>query len=434
MADRYYALSEGRESTFAAETSNVAFGPGVLAEVGDRARALGMKRAALFTDKRVGKLEHVAQAVRSLRAAGIDAVLYDECRVEPTDQSFLAAARFAAEGRFDGYVSIGGGSVMDTCKAANLYSTWPADSLDYVNAPIGKAKPVPGPLKPHIACPTTCGTTSENTGVAVFDLLSMQVKTAISSPNLRPTMGLVDPTTAYTLPKNVVAATGFDILVHALESYTALPYSMRKRLRPGAARPVVQGANPWSDFGCEASLRKLGTYMARAVNDASDHEAREEMMLAVTLAGLTFNSAGVHVPHAMAYPVAGMVRDFRPAGYPQEEPMVPHGMSVVVHAPAGFRFTAAACPERHRYAAQCLGVDVRGAAAADSGELLARHLIGMMRSTGMPNGIADLGYGEGDIDALVAGALPQQRILSNSPCEVTKDDLRSLYRAALRYW
>jgi alcohol dehydrogenase class IV len=158
------------------------------------------------------------------------------------------------------------------------------------------------------------------------------------------------------------------------------------------------------------------------------------MMLAVTLAGITFNSAGVHVPHSMSYSVAGMVRDFRPAGYPQEEPMVPHGMSVVVNAPAGLRFTAPACPERHLYAAQCLGVDVHGAEAADSGELLARHLIELMRSTGMPNGISGVGYGEGDIDALVEGAYAQQRILTNAPCEVTRDDLARLYREALRYW
>jgi len=209
---------------------------------------------------------------------------------------------------------------------------------------------------------------------------------------------------------------------------------MRKKLGVQALRPVVQGANPWGDVGCEVSMRKLARCMLRAVNDASDHEARDEMMLAVTLAGITFNSAGVHVPHAMAYPVAGLVRDFRPAGYPQEEPMVPHGMSVVVNAPAAFRFTAAACPERHMFCAECLGADVRAATASDSGEVLAKYLIGVMRATGMPNGISGVGYGESDVDALAAGAIPQQRVLTNSPCEVSEDDLRGLYREALRYW
>jgi len=258
------------------------FGPGVLSEAGEHARTLGMKRAALFTDKRVGALQHVADALASLRSGGIDVAVYDEVKVEPTDESFRAAARFAAEGRFDGYVSVGGGSVIDTCKAANLYSTHPAEFLDYVNAPIGAGKPVPGPLRPHIACPTTCGTGSECTGIAVFDLLAKQVKTGIASKRLKPSLALVDPTTTYSLPKNVVAASGFDVLSHALESYTARPYTMRAK---GAARPMSQGANPWSDVGCEAAMRKLGTYLVRAVNDASDREARDNLMFAASKIG-----------------------------------------------------------------------------------------------------------------------------------------------------
>src|SRR5258706_1586068 len=241
----YYAISQGHESAFSVDISSIAFGPGVLKEVGENARALGMKRGALFTDKRVGALECVADALASLRAADIQVEIYDEARVEPTDESFLAASLFAAEGRFDGYVSVGGGSVIDTCKAANLYATWPAGFLDYVNAPIGAGRAVPGALKPHIACPTTCGTGSQCTGIAVFDLLSKQVKTGIASKRLKPALALVDPTTTYTLPRNVVAASGFDVLSHALESYTARPYTLRKR---AAARPVSQGANPLSDI------------------------------------------------------------------------------------------------------------------------------------------------------------------------------------------
>jgi len=427
----YYAITEGHESAFAVDISNIVFGPGVLKEAGGHARALGMKRAALFTDKRVGALECVADALASLRSAGIDVVLYDECRVEPTDASFRVASLFAAEGRFDGYVSVGGGSVIDTCKAANLYATWPAEFLDYVNAPIGAGKPVPGALKAHIACPTTCGTGSECTGIAVFDLLAKQVKTGIASKRLRPALALVDPSTTYSLPKNVVAASGFDVLSHALESYTARPYTMRAKT---AARPMSQGANPWSDVGCEAALKKLGTYLVRAVNDAADREARDAMMYAATLAGIAFGNSGVHVPHGMSYSVAGLVRDFRPEGYPKDEPMVPHGMSVIVNAPSVFRFTAEACPERHLQGAEWLSADVRGAAPADSGEVLAKHLIKLMQATGIPNGISGVGYGEGDIGALAEGAFAQQRLLTNAPREVGRDDLGRLFRGAMQYW
>ncbi len=246
----YFAATEGFESIFSVDIASISFGPGVLREAGEQALALGMTRVALLTDKTLMALPYVTQVRDSLQASGIDVVVYDEVKVEPTDQSFLAAARFAAGGRFDGYVSVGGGSVIDTCKAANLYATWPsADFLDYVNPPIGAGKPVPGPLKPHIACPTTCGTGSECTGITIFDLLSMQVKTGIASKRLRPSLALIDPTTTYSLPKNVVAASGFDVLSHALESYTAKPYSRRLAPAKPGLRPMSQGANPWSDSG-----------------------------------------------------------------------------------------------------------------------------------------------------------------------------------------
>jgi len=376
----------------------------------------------------------VTQVRDSLRGAGLDVAIFDESRVEPTDQSFLAAARFAAEGGFDGYVSVGGGSVIDTCKAANLYATYPAEFLDYVNAPIGAGQAVPGPLKPHIACPTTCGTGSESTGIAIFDLLAMQVKTGIASRRLRPSLALIDPATTYTLPKNVVAASGFDILSHALESYTAKPYTRRAASAGPSLRPMSQGANPWSDIGCEAALKLLGLYLERGVNDATDHEARDNLMYAATLAGIAFGNSGVHVPHGMAYSVAGLVRDFHPAGYPGDEPIVPHGMSVVVNAPSVFRFTACACPDRHINAAGWLGADVRGATDDDAGEIVAKQLIAMMKATEIPNGIAGVGYGKEDVPALAKGAWAQQRLLTNSPREITVEGLEDLYLGALKYW
>ena len=422
----YYIAAEGGENAFSVDVASITFGHGVLREAGEHAKALGMSRVALFTDKKLGSLPYVAQVRDSLKAAGLDVVIYDAVKVEPTDQSFLAAAKFAAEGKFDGYVSVGGGSVIDTCKAANLYATWPADFLDYVNAPIGAGKLVPGPLKPHIACPTTCGTGSECTGITIFDLLAMQVKTGIASKRLKPSMALIDPATTYTLPKNVVAASGFDVLSHALESYTAKPYTRRAAPGKPSLRPMSQGANPWSDVGCEAALKRLGLYLERAVNDAADHEARDEMMYAATLAGIAFGNSGVHVPHGMAYSVAGLVRDFRPEGYPQHEPMVPHGMSVIVNAPSVFRFTACACPERHIHGASCLGAEVDGASNDDAAEVISKQLIKLMQATAIPNGEGGVGYCEADVPGLTKGAWAQQRLMTNSPREVSQDDLANL--------
>ncbi|MDF2695918.1 MAG: adhP, partial [Labilithrix sp.] len=301
-----YVPSAGGEGIFSVDTSSLTFGRGALHEVGALAAGLGCRRVAVFTDARLRQLEPVARALASLAAAGVDAAVFDEVHVEPTDASFLAATCFAREGRFDGYVSVGGGSVIDTCKAAALYATYPADLLTYVNAPVGGGAPVPGALPPHIACPTTSGTGSELTGIAVCDLVERGFKTAIASRRLRPTLAVVDPDATRTLPAGVVAASGFDVLCHALESFTARPFTARSRPASPADRPMSQGRNPWSDHGSLEALRLSGRFLERAVRDASDDKAREAMSWAATLAGLAFGNAGVHLPHAMAYAVAGI--------------------------------------------------------------------------------------------------------------------------------
>ncbi|HEY5701729.1 MAG TPA: hydroxyacid-oxoacid transhydrogenase, partial [Gammaproteobacteria bacterium] len=430
----HYEFIEGNEQIFAVDPTAIRFGPGALGEAGEDCREAGLKRVAVFTDKVVGQLEALATLKSSLAAAGVDFEVYDAVRVEPTDQSFIAASEFASQGNFDGYISVGGGSVIDTAKAANLYATHPADFHAYVNAPIGEGRPVPGPLKPHIACPTTSGTGSECTGIAVFDLLARQVKTGIASRRLRPSLALIDPDTTRTLPANVVAASGFDVLCHALESYTAMPFTRRGAPAKPGLRPMSQGANPWSDVGCVEALKRTGEFLVRAVQDEADDEARHGMMYAATLAGIAFGNSGVHLPHGMAYSVAGMIRDYRPDGYPKDEAICPHGISVIIDAPAVFRHTAPADPARHLESAGFLGADARDAGPDDAGEVLAGRIIDMMRDTAMPNGIAALGYGENDIAGLTDGAWAQQRLLANSPVEVTPEVLASLYRGASSYW
>jgi alcohol dehydrogenase class IV len=430
----HYALIPGNESAFAVDPTAIAFGAGVLAEAGEHLRVHSCRRVALFTDATLARLEPVATVLASLRAAGIDVEVYSEVHVEPTDVSFRAATEFAKTGKFDGYVSVGGGSVIDTCKAAQLYATHPAEFRAYVNAPIGDGKPIPGPLPPHLACPTTCGTGSECTGIAVFDDLSLKVKTGIASRRLRPTLALIDPTCTRTLPAMVVAASGFDVMCHALESYTARPYTARSRPDKPAARPMSQGRNPWSDVGSMEALRLAGQYFVRAVKDAADREARESLSWAATLAGIAFGNAGVHLPHAMSYAVAGLVRDYRCAGYPQHEPMVPHGISVIVNAPSVFRATAMTSPQRHLEAAAALGADTRDVAPVDAGACLSKRVVDLMRATGVPNGVSGVGYGEADIEALVRGSIAQKRLVDNAPMPVDDAAMRALFRSALVYW
>jgi len=422
MYCRHYELAEaGCDGGFTVDASRVTFGHGVLGEVGERARALGVTRAAVFTDPRIRTQPWFAEVMTSLAKASVDAAIYDAIAIEPTDTSFEDAGRFAREGAFDGYVSIGGGSVMDTCKAAQLLAAYPAPLRSYLNAPVGEATPVPGPLPPHLACPTTSGTGSEVTGFAICTWSPLHAKTAIASPRLRPTEAIVDPRVALTQPASVVAASGMDVLCHAVESYTARRHTHRPA--SGIARPLSQGANPWSDVGCREALRLLDAHLVHAVQ--GDPYAREQMMWAATLAGIAFGNAGVHAPHAMAYAIGGGVKVFAPDGYPTA-PLVPHGMAVALAAPAVFRFTASTSPARHREAAILLG--------AHGEDELAQRVIELMRAIGMPNGIAGVGYTSQDIQALVDGVMPQQRLLTNAPCEITPAVLQQLFTNAERYW
>jgi hydroxyacid-oxoacid transhydrogenase len=422
------------ETIFTMDASSIKFGPGATREVGEDMRMLGALRVMLVTDPRLAQLEPVAVALEALRAAGIDAVLFDGVRVEPTDGSFNEAIRFATDGNFDGYVAVGGGSSMDTAKAANLYATYPADFLAYVNPPIGRGEPVPGPLKPLIAIPTTTGTGSETTGVAIFDLTEMHAKTGIAHRALRPSMGIVDPNNTRELAPMIAASSGFDVLSHALESYTALPYNQREAPPEPRLRPAYQGANPISDIWSERTIKMVAQYHVRSVCDTADHEARSQMLLAATFAGIGFGNAGVHLPHGMSYPVSGMVADYIPPGYARDHAIVPHGMSVILNAPSVFRWTAEANPERHLQAAAWLGADVRDASPDDAGEVLANALINLMRKTDMPNGLRAVGFEEADIDELVAGTLPQHRVTKLAPRAPSPQDLRQLFRNAMCYW
>jgi hydroxyacid-oxoacid transhydrogenase len=422
------------ETAFSMDTSSIKYGPGVTREVGHDMRQMGGHRVMVVTDPDLAGSEPVAVTLEALRGAGIDAVLFDEARVEPTDASLKEAVRFAAEGRFDGYVAVGGGSSIDTAKAADLYASCPADFLAYVNPPLGEGRPVAGKMAPLIAIPTTAGTGSETTGVVVFDLLELRAKTAIRQRAARPSLGIIDPVNTRTLPPLVAACSGLDVLCHALESLTALPYDRRPAPASPELRPAYQGANPISDVWASRAIEMGALNLARVLDDPADDEARGAMLLAATFAGVGFGNAGTHLAHAMSYPVSGMVRDYLAEGYPTRHPLVPHGMSVVLNAPAVFRFTAPADPERHRLAAGLMGLDAAAAGPDEVGELLAGALIAFMQKAGMPNGLAAVGYGPQDVEQLVAGTLPQHTVTKLSPRPASAADLRRLFLESMTLW
>jgi hydroxyacid-oxoacid transhydrogenase len=422
------------ETVFTMDSASIKFGAGSTREVGFDMKELGVHRVMLVTDPNLVGSEPVAIALEALRAEGLDTVLFDQVRIEPNDVSFKEAIAFASEGRFDGYLAIGGGSTMDTAKAANLYATYPADFLEYVNAPIGRATPVPGPLKPMVAIPTTAGTGSETTGVAIFDYSEMHAKTGIAHRALRPRLGIVDPNNTRTLPKMAVACTALDVFSHALESFTALPFDRREAPETPRVRPAYQGANPISSIWAAKAAQIGSKYMLRAMADPDDDEARTQMILASTIAGIGFGSAGVTLPHGMSYPIAGMVRDYRPEGYPQDHPLIPHGMAVILGAPAAFRFMGPGNPRMFLRASELIGADVSDAGPDDAGEVLALAVVDVMKKAGVPNGLRAVGYAPDDVDALVEGVLPQQRVTKLSPRPATAADFRQLFLDSMTIW
>ncbi len=431
---QYFEATEGGADAFTVEMPRATFGRGCLAELGERARGRGLKRVALLTDPILRDGEQVTRAVESLGSAGVDHAVFSEVFVEPTDASVMQATDFLVEGRFDGVVSVGGGSVMDTAKAALVYARYPASFPTYFPPPAGDGVPVPGPVLPHIACPTTSGTGSEATCLSVIRLLDLNTKFVLGHRHLLPTDALIDPANLDTLPDRVLASSGFDLLCHAIECYTARAYTRWARVADPNARPMIQGANPWSDLHAREALRIVGRYLVRGVRDKSDLEARDKLMWGASLAGMAFGNSGTHLPHALSYAITQMVQGVTTEDYPIPAPFVPHGISVVVNAPSVFRFTAGVAPERHLEAADYLGAETAGAAPEDAGEIVASRIIELMRDTAMPNGIGDLGFESGHAEALADSAARQRRAVGNAPRDTGRDDIAGIFEHAVNYW
>jgi hydroxyacid-oxoacid transhydrogenase len=423
--------ANGHETIFTLEATPLKYGPWASEETGWELKRMGVGRVMLVSDPGVVKAGITGRIVGLIKDDGIEVEVWDRSRVEPTADSFQAAADFAVEGGFDGFVAVGGGSSIDTAKVSDLIATHGGEIIDYVNPPVGGGKKPPGPLKPLLAIPTTAGTGAEATTVAILDIPDQRVKTGISHQFMRPNRGIVDPLLTMTMPSEVTSSCGLDVVCHAAESYLAKPYDERPKPESPEDRPPYQGSNPIADMWSAKALEYGGRFLRRAVENGEDVEARGAMMLGASLAGIGFGSAGVHIPHACAYPIAGLKHEWQPPGYPQDHPFVPHGWSVIVTAPAAFRFTYEAMPERHREVAELLAGERIESADENT---LPEIIIQLMQDVGAPKGVRELGYDEDDIDDLVDGAMKQQRLLVGAPKEVSEEDLANVLRESMENW
>ncbi|KAL9013335.1 MAG: hypothetical protein Q9173_001960 [Seirophora scorigena] len=442
-------MTSQKEYAFEMAASSIRFGPGCTKEVGMDFKNMGAKKVCVVTDGNVAKLNAMKQVVKALSSEGVQFTVYERTMVEPKDSSIREAIDFSKSQQPDAFLAVGGGSVFANrpCAPGRIcQQLGPSRGSNAHNRMLtrypssGRGLPITKPLFPLIAVPTTAGTGSETTGTAIFDLVSKKAKTGIAHRALKPTLGICDPLNTRTMPSAVHASSGLDVLCHALESWTAIPYTSRSP-RPANPinRPAYQGANPISDIFSLQALRSTIRYLPRAARDPDDTEAQSEMLLAATLAGVGFGNAGVHLCHGMSYPISGQNKGYRHPGYAVPSPIIPHGVSVAVTAPAVFRFTGASNPERHLAAAECFGVDIGGKSKASAGEVLGEAIAEFLVGLGdQPRGLKALGFEQADVEDLVEGTVPQKRVLMLAPglseeVEEEREQLRGLFEGAMEY-
>ncbi|EJD01503.1 iron-containing alcohol dehydrogenase 1 [Fomitiporia mediterranea MF3/22] len=457
-----------KEYAFEVAASNLRFGEGVTLEVGMDLKNMNPRKVGVFTDPNVAKLPPMRmvhlingawmqtahaylQALESLESQpGLVFEVYDKVVAEPTEESWRAAITWARSHDFSHFLAVGGGSVMDTAKAANLFTVYKeADLMDFINAPIGKGLPITEKLRPLIAVPTTAGTGSETTGTAILDITSKSFKTGIASRALKPMLGIVDTRNTDSCPREVHISSGLDTLFHSLESYTAIPYYERTP-RPSNPinRPAYQGSNPVADIFSVWALKQTVKNLPRVAKDPTDREAKQQMLLAAAFAGIGFGNAGVHLCHGMSYPISGLNKagpKYKHPGYLVDHPIIPHGISVALTGPSVFRFTAPSSPDRHREALAVFlntspdDPSVSRIPDTDVGAHLYDAIAGFLDSLGVPRGLKAVGYSKADVPRLVQGTLPQRRVLDLAPGigdvvgEDGKEALTGILEGALEY-
>jgi hydroxyacid-oxoacid transhydrogenase len=417
------------ETVFQLRFVPLKFGVGASSEVGYDLRELGARRVLVVTDSILKRQTRIVDAVVDhLVKAGLEVDVWDGVEPEPTEDCVVEGVKYASGRRYDAFVGLGGGSSIDVAKLIDLYTTHPTESIrDYFAPPIGKGKPIPGPIKPLVAIPTTAGTGSEVTGVAVviFKTEKGVVKFGLSSKHLVPTLAVLDPALTVDLPPTVTANTGMDALMHAIEAYTARPFYTRIRPEDPSKRPVYQGSNPVTDMLAEKAIELIGRYLPRAYANGYDLEARSYMLLASHLAGMAFANAGTHISHAIAYPLVGLV-------YERKGIKLPHGLAVSITGPGLLKALASYIPERCLRIAELLRDYVpEGRLTPESAS---KALANLMKILNMPNGLSELGVTEADIERLVEGSLMQQRLLAQSPVRADRALLVKVIKESMKYW
>ncbi len=410
------------DNVFTIKVARAKIGIGSTNEVTCELRRRSSKKVLIVCGENLYKRTGVvSNVVKLLKSEGVDAYVWSGVIPEPTLDSIFEGVKYAMDIMPDTIIGIGGGSAIDSAKLINLYLTYPAsDPLEYIPHPVGRGKPIPGPLKPLIAIPTTAGSGSETTPTAVISVKEYEVKFGITNEYLMPSLAIVDPLNTLSMPQHVTASTGLDALMHAIEAYTARTYSTRQRPDDVCLRPAYVGSNPFTDALAEKSIELISKYLRRAYNNGLDLEARYWMSLASYLAGIALGNAGTHISHAISLVLGGITN-------------APHGVCAALTAPALLDVLANVIPERVARIYELLGGNEGGSVKEKA--LRASNMVKeLMSELEVPNGLLELGIKEEQIPLIAERTLMMRRLLAQSPIEVSKGVIEKILRKSLSLW
>ncbi len=384
------------------------FGPGQRASLGRATASLG-RRALLCTDKRLGGLPLMRELLDDLAAHGVAAEVFDGTEPElPLDGIRACVERYRAFDP-DVLIGIGGGSCVDLAKVVSLLLTYSEPVSQYY----GEFK-VPGPVKPVIAIPTTAGTGSEVTPVAVIADPERAMKVGISSPELIPHTAICDPELTVSCPRGLTALSGADALAHALEAFSAIRRSPEPSM---AMERVFVGKNILSDQYALAAIRLISDHLAEAVEEGSNIEARSAVMLGSTYAGLAFGTAGTCAAHAIQYPVGAQTH-------------TAHGLGIGVLLPYTMEFNIEACEAVYAEVARAMGL-ADGDSERDTAEAAIGAVRALFRRIGIPESLRALGVKDEHLGAMAEQSMGAARLVENNPRPLDVKAIRSILDHAM---
>ncbi len=372
----------------------VRFGVGALDTIGDEANKLAAKHALIVTDPGVYKAGLADSVKERLSKAKLSVDVFPEAEPEPTFPRLNAAAEQFGKESYDLLVGVGGGSSMDTAKGLSILLAHGGKGQDY-----GGVDKVPGPGIPIFTLPTTAGTGSEVTNIAIFGDPEKGRKLGIVSPYLLAQLALVDPTLTYGCPPKVTAASGIDALIHAIECYTGTK------------------ANTFSDALALEAMRLIAGSLRTAVKNGSDKEARNRMSEGALMAGIAFGNSGVAAVHALAYPLGSRFH-------------VPHGVANGVLLPYVTECNLSANLPRYAIVAQMLGVKTQGLSLQKAAEKGLEAIKALAADIGIPLHLRDLGVPKEALEEMAIATMDVTRLLANNPKKLTLDDVRRIWQNA----